>query len=283
MFPLRDNIASNRHPIVNTSLIVANIIAFLLEVTRSNVNLFVHEHAVIASRYLQHFDLSQLVTSFSSMFMHASPAHIFGNLWILYIFGDNVEDKLGRVNYLWFYLLCGLIADLTQIAVNPNSTMPYVGASGAIAGVLAAYLVLYPKAEVQTQVLFWYPMVRAWVIIGGWFLINCVYGYFQMDNTIGWFAHIGGFIAGAILTCLLTSREDRDRFAITVRQIPAFSWITCTLLMVVVTCCNVAFAFVTNRLSAHSSETLSTPVVKEDVKVKPSNKPKTKTFHKKRR
>lgn len=190
---------------------------------------------------------------------------------------------MGRVNYLWFYLLCGLIADLTQIAVNPNSTMPYVGASGAIAGVLAAYLVLYPKAEVQTQVLFWYPMVRAWVIIGGWFLINCVYGYFQMDNTIGWFAHIGGFIAGAILTCLLTSREDRDRFAITVRQIPAFSWITCTLLMVVVTCCNVAFAFVTNRLSAHSSETLSTPVVKEDVKVKPSNKPKTKTFHKKRR
>ncbi|MBI2812586.1 MAG: rhomboid family intramembrane serine protease [Candidatus Melainabacteria bacterium] len=283
MFPIRDNIASNRFPIVNTSLIVANIIAYLFEVSRSHLNVFVHDHGLIASRFVHHFDLSQLGTSFSSMFMHASAAHIFGNLWILYIFGDNVEDRLGRFKYLWFYLLCGLIADFVNIAVNPNSTMPVVGASGAIAGVMAAYFVLYPKAEVQTQFLLWYPMVRAWIIIGGWFLLNCICGYFQLDATIGWFAHIGGFMGGAILVCLLTGREDRERVSASARLIPAFNWITCTLMMIAITSCNVAFALVTHGLSDHSTESDFEQAVKKVPKSKASPKVKTKTAHGKSR
>jgi membrane associated rhomboid family serine protease len=272
MLPLRDNIAAFRYPIVNTSLILANVAAFFFEMTRPHLQQFVLEHSMVASRLLHHFDFAQLGTSFSSMFMHGSVAHLFGNLWILYIFGDNVEDELGHWKYLLFYLACGLAADATQILVNPAETLPSLGASGAIAGVLAAYLVLYPKAEVQTQVLLWYPMVRAWVIIGGWFLINCFCGYFQLDQSIGWFAHIGGFIFGAILIVLFTNREKRERFENSVNIIPAMNWMACTLLAVTVSCSTLAVDVMTYQLVKCAPYSESTPVAKPKVKAKVSTK-----------
>lgn len=261
MFPLQDNIRSIKYPIINGFLILLNIAAFVFEITRPDIDQFVVEHGLVASRLLQHFDLAQVATVFTSMFMHTSAPHIISNLWILYIFGDNVEDTLGHWKYLLFYLLCGVVADVTHILVLQETIRPCIGASGAIAGVLAAYLVLHPKAKVQTQILIWFPMIRAWVIIGGWFLLNCISAYFQLDDSVGWFAHIGGFIAGALLISFLTVKEKSDTNAEStrVREVPAMSWVTCVLLMIVYTTASYAATSFSNNLIRNASLRASTP------------------------
>lgn len=271
MLPLQDNILSFKYPFVNTSLIVVNVIAFFYEITQPNLNQFVLDHGLVASNLIHHFDLTQLATAFTSMFMHSNGAHIFSNLWFLYIFGDNVEDKLGHWKYLLFYLLCGLAAGVTHVLVQPQMTVPCIGASGAIAGVLAGYLVLYPKARVQTQVIFWYPMLSAWLIISGWFILNCLSAYFQLDDSIAWYAHIGGFIAGAVLILLLTSRKrsaDSNESA-KIRELPAMSWIACTLLVIILGACDYAATSVSNSL-----------IQKAQMKIKPAATQTTKTKNK---
>jgi membrane associated rhomboid family serine protease len=156
------------------------------------------------------------------MFLHADPFHIIGNLWFLWIFGDNIEDNLGHFTYLIFYLLCGIAAALVFVAINPTATVPTIGASGAIAGVMGGYIVLYPRARVQTLVVlivfitFWW--IPAWVFLGYWFLIQFAMtsatagaGAHQTGG-VAFAAHVGGFIAGLILIKLLPQRTRIHRY-----------------------------------------------------------------------
>src|SRR5438876_8991878 len=153
------------------------------------------------------------LTLITAMFLHAGWLHIGGNMLFLYIFGDNVEDRMGHLPYLGFYLLCGIIAGLTQVFIDPNSTIPSVGASGAIAGVLASYLVLFPWAGVRTIIFififFTVVTLPAFILIGLWFLLQFFDGVAALSNVqqgmggVAYFAHIGGFVTGLIITLLL--------------------------------------------------------------------------------
>ena len=163
------------------------------------------------------------LTLISSMFMHGSVMHIFGNMLYLWIFGNNVEDVLGHVRFIFFYLVCGVLAGLAHVLFNPNSTVPTVGASGAVAGVLGAYMVMYPKARVLTLVflgIFIRMMeVPAALLLLVWFVMQSLQGFLslgvrELSGGVAWFAHIGGFVAGAVLSLALaggTIREIRER------------------------------------------------------------------------
>jgi len=153
------------------------------------------------------------LTLITSMFLHAGWLHIGGNMLFLYIFGDNVEDRMGHIPYLLFYLFCGVVAGITQVAVDPGSSIPSLGASGAIAGVLAAYLVLFPLARVRTIIfiVFFFTIVTlpAFVLIGIWFLLQFLDGVAALSNVqqgmggVAYFAHVGGFVTGLVITFLL--------------------------------------------------------------------------------
>jgi membrane associated rhomboid family serine protease len=154
------------------------------------------------------------------MFLHASWGHVIGNMWFLWIFGDNVEDYLGHFKYLVFYLLSGVAASFTHILLNPNSRIPSVGASGAIAGVLGAYFILYPRARVLT----WFPpfflfYLPSWLMLGYWFLIQFLSGAAtsiaetsQTTGGVAFWAHVGGFIAGILFIKLFPERPRRYRY-----------------------------------------------------------------------
>jgi len=156
------------------------------------------------------------LTLITSQFLHAGWLHIGGNMLFLYIFGDNVEDRMGHFRYLLFYLICGVVAGLTQVAVAPDATIPSIGASGAIAGVLAAYLVLFPSARVKTIIFIFIfitiVQVRAIVLIGLWFLLQFFNGVASLSHVqqsmggVAYFAHIGGFLTGLIITLFLRER-----------------------------------------------------------------------------
>jgi hypothetical protein len=156
----------------------------------------------------------------ASMFLHGSWMHVIGNMWFLWIFGDNIEDHLGHFGYLVFYLVSGLGAAVAQVILNPNSRVPTVGASGAIAGVLGAYFVLYPRA----RVLIWFPIffffyLPAWVTLGYWFLIQFVSGaassavsYSDTRGGVAFWAHVGGFVVGILLIKIFPERPRRNRY-----------------------------------------------------------------------
>jgi membrane associated rhomboid family serine protease len=157
---------------------------------------------------------------FTSMFLHGSWMHVIGNMWFLYIFGDNVEDYLGHFKYLAFYILTGLIAMVTQVAINMHSTLPTVGASGAIAGVLGAYFVLYPRARVLTWFFVFVMWVPASIILGYWFVLNFLSGTAtalavqgQNMGGVAFWAHVGGFISGALLVKVFGERGLRYPYA----------------------------------------------------------------------
>jgi len=159
-----------------------------------------------------------LLTLFTSMFMHAGWLHIGGNMLFLYIFGDNVEDRLGHFIYLIFYLFCGVVASLAQMFIDPTSTIPSLGASGAIAGVLASYLVLFPWAKVKSVIFififFTIVTVPAIILIGVWFLLQLFDGIATLGNTqqnmggVAYMAHVGGFVAGLLITLLIRPRQE---------------------------------------------------------------------------
>jgi|SRR5580704_229094 membrane associated rhomboid family serine protease len=236
MLPLKDDQPIYSTPYVNWFLIGLNLLIYLfqfyLQVTLDphSYELFVREFGEVPSHLAAFlagspkYSLPQVVVPFfTSMFLHGSWLHVLGNVWALYIFGDNVEDFLGHFKYLAFYLVTGVLAMGTQVAVNLHSTAPTVGASGAIAGVLGAYFVLYPKARVLTWifelliVVIWIP---AWVILGYWFVLNFVSGtstmlalHRQNMGGIAFWAHVGGFIAGMVLVKLFPERSRRSPYA----------------------------------------------------------------------
>lgn len=216
---------TRRPALVNTLLIVLNVFAFLayyglVLVPSSDQFQAVVPYMLVPANIARGVDLTTLVTS---TFLHASLFHLAGNMLFLYIFGNNVEDDLGHVRYLFFYLGCGIAGGLAQTLIDPDSAVPSLGASGAIAGVLAAYAVLYPRAQVETLVLFGFiPLffrLPALVLIGFWFVIQFISGLAQLgvsqqlaQGGVGYFAHIGGFVAGLGLLWVLQPRGRHNQW-----------------------------------------------------------------------
>ena len=218
MFPLRDSQPSYSKPVVVVFLIVLNILIFLFEFSLDpySQNAFIDTYGLIPARY-------HLVNIFTSMFLHGGWLHVLGNMWFLWIFGDNIEDILGHGKFLMFYLLCGVAAALTQIVFNPYSRLPMVGASGAIAGVMGAYTVKFPRARIVTLIFILFFITTAdlpaWVMLIYWFVIQLFSGVgsisagaaqFSQGGT-AWFAHVGGFLAGIVLVNLLGTRQRYSR------------------------------------------------------------------------
>jgi len=205
MIPLRDSTPSNTFPLVTVIIIILNLLIYYYESTRGSgtMNKLIYTYGLIPSQ-IAHYQgpWTGYLPFLSSTFLHGSWMHVIGNMWVLWLFGDNVEDKMGRLRFLLFYLLCGLIAGLTHFAYNPASQVPVVGASGAVAGIMGAYFLMFRQAKVLTYIPPIFLLnIPAWVYLGFWALSQLFYGTFQTANQgqIAFWAHVGGFAAGMIL------------------------------------------------------------------------------------
>ncbi len=222
MIPLYDELPTKRFPFMTVMLILINVFIFMYEFSLgSELENFVRQFGLIPYEITHFVDIPPpslhpiFLTIFTSMFLHGSLFHIFGNMLYFWIFGNNVEDVMGPFRFLVFYFLCGISAAFTQILFSPGSTVPMIGASGAISGVLAAYFVLFPYAKVYT--LFWFFIfiriipIPAFFLLGFWFLVQLISGISALgthsSGGVAWFAHIGGFIAGLILVNIF--KEDK--------------------------------------------------------------------------
>ena len=216
MLPLADHNPRRTTPVVNIILIVINVLMFFWEISLGpQFEPVLTNVAFVPARfwYLPDSLLPNIITMFVSMFLHGGWLHLGGNMLYLWVFGDNVEDRLGHVKYFFFYIACGLIATLTHAAMNPTSRVPSIGASGAIAGVLGAYIVLFPRQRVTTLIpIFIFITVReipAVFLLGFWIVVQVFFGAASMNGDlqsaggVAYFAHIGGFIAGMLLVVLL--------------------------------------------------------------------------------
>ncbi len=226
MFPLRDSIPSSKPPVINVVIIVACVVAFFYELMLGRyLEPFLRAYAFVPARffYPEAFDVSfafNLWTIVFSMFLHGGWLHLIGNMWFLWVFGDNVEDALGHGRFLVFYVLCGAAAAFAQALVSPLSQVPMIGASGAIAGVLGAYFVWFPWSRVKTLVFLGFFMTMAElpapIFLVLWFVIQFFSGTLSLaaaggaGGGVAWFAHIGGFVAGALLAWWLR-RSGRVR------------------------------------------------------------------------
>lgn len=215
MIPLRDKNPTEKTPVVNIMLIVLNAAAFLYQVSLGPaVEQFFFEFGVVPTDVVSSLSdpstyIEGVLPFFSSMFLHGGWLHLGGNMLYLWIFGDNVEDKLGHGRYILFYLLCGLVAGVAHVVIDVHSEIPTVGASGAISGVLGAYLIMFPKARVVTVIpLFIFLQIAelpALVVLGFWFVMQFFNGLVSLGFETGgmggvaWWAHIGGFLTGLIL------------------------------------------------------------------------------------
>jgi len=216
MFPLYDTVRSRRFPFINWMLILLNGLIFYYEITlgEDRLNRFILNWGLIPAQLTSNYAESWL-TVFTSMFLHGGWLHILGNMWTLFIFGDNIEDRMGHGNYLVFYLLSGAAAAILQSVLMPASQVPMIGASGAIAGVLGAYLILYPRARIVSLVpiLFIFTLVEipAVIYLGIWFVLQLFSGWSALQGAasggIAWWAHIGGFVFGVITVQLFTKRR----------------------------------------------------------------------------
>ncbi|MBN2003043.1 MAG: rhomboid family intramembrane serine protease [Anaerolineae bacterium] len=219
MIPIRDEIPTRSVPVVNYTLIATNIFVFLLMALAGPAQeKLVYQFAMIPSNFKGGVDIGDIADIFTSMFMHAGFAHIAGNMLYLWVFGDNVEDRLGHVGYLLFYLAGGVFASMTHLLTSPGSQIPTVGASGAIAAVLGAYLVMYPHSRIQTFIPLGYFMrlavVPATVVLGFWFVLQLFNGVLSLGGPdvggVAFWAHIGGFIAGVVMAKLLAPGPDPE-------------------------------------------------------------------------
>jgi membrane associated rhomboid family serine protease len=226
MLPIRDNIRSYNFPIINWFIIALNSLVFLYETSLSPVALdrFIRIFGLVPSRlHLDNPSLllihpAPLLTLFTHMFIHGGWFHVLSNLWILYIFGDNIEDRMGSRRFFIFYIIGGLAAALLQSVIDPHSNLPSIGASGAIAAVLGAYFLLYPNARVITliPIIFipWFVEIPAVFYLGIWFVSQLFSGIASLGlpqsasmGGIAWFAHIGGFTFGLLACSLFTPRR----------------------------------------------------------------------------
>jgi membrane associated rhomboid family serine protease len=233
MLPLKDDQPRYSTPFVNGFLIALNILIFFFQWTQivtdpKGADLFARTFGMVPSHLAQFlagspkYTLPQVVLPFfTSMFLHAGWMHVLGNMWFLYIFGDNVEDYLGHFKYLVFYLLAGLIAMTTQVAIYPNSHVPTVGASGAIAGVLGAYFILYPRARVLTWFFVFIMYIPAWFVLGEWFVVQFFSGAATLSMAqagrdvggVAFWAHVGGFLSGIVMIKIFPERGRRSPYA----------------------------------------------------------------------
>jgi membrane associated rhomboid family serine protease len=206
MFPIGDDNRSRRTvPVVTYALIALNILFFFLELSGGDA--FIEKWAFVPTRFLANPG-ADFLTIFSSMFMHAGWVHLGGNMLYLWIFGDNVEDRFGQVKFLVFYLVCGVAATFAQLAFSSASSIPNLGASGAVAGVLGAYILMFPQGRVQVLMGRSVIPMPALVVIGLWIVLQFFNGIGSIANTadtggVAYMAHIGGFVAGFVLTFVL--------------------------------------------------------------------------------
>lgn len=224
MIPLKDTIPSRSFPIVTVTLIFLNVLVFLFELSLGKeLPEFFELFGVVPATY---FELREIGAPLwliyypflTSMFLHGGWMHLIGNMVYLWVFGDNVEDRMGHFRFLLFYLLCGFAASLAHVYTNPVSEIPAVGASGAISGVLGAYFLLFPYSRIITliPILFFFDLIEvsAFVFLGLWFLIQFFNGVaslgaatYATSGGVAWWAHIGGFVAGFILSIVFARRE----------------------------------------------------------------------------
>lgn len=216
--PLRDENPTNRIPVITVFIIALNCLIFLYQVFSPQgldyytLKMGAIPYEITHFKALAHIPrLSPPLTLFTSMFLHGSLFHLLGNMLFLWIFGNNMEDFLGPFRFFFFYLLSGLGASFTHIVFNPNSQVPMIGASGAIAGVLGAYFILYPRARVLTLV-FLFVFIRvvpipAAYVLGFWFLMQVL--NIGLGGGVAWFAHIGGFLIGVALIKVFSRRKQR--------------------------------------------------------------------------
>ena len=220
MIPLRDTIRSRRFPVVNWLIILVNCAAFYYElrIGSSSLNNFIDTWGLVPARFWAD-PQGAWMTIFSAMFLHGGWFHILSNMWVLFIFGDNVEDRMGGGGYLVFYLLSGTAAALTQAFLLPGSNAPMIGASGAIAGVLGAYTILFPRARILSLVpiLFIFTVIEvpAVIFLLFWFASQLFSGFLSLGGASGsgvaWWAHVGGFVFG-ILGVFLFAKRRRARY-----------------------------------------------------------------------
>ncbi len=205
MFPIGDDNSSRRtFPLVTYALIALNVLFFFVELSGGDA--FIGKWAFVPSRFLAN-PFGDFMTLFTSMFMHAGWVHLGGNMLYLWIFGDNVEDRFGHTKFIVFYLLCGIAATFAQLAFSTGSNVPNLGASGAIAGVLGAYIVMFPKGKVRVLQGLQVIQVPALIVIGFWIVLQFFSGIGSIMTTeetggVAYMAHIGGFLAGLVLTFL---------------------------------------------------------------------------------
>ncbi len=229
MIPIKDLNPSRSAPVVTILIIVFCILVFTYEILLppDYREIFIRMFAVIPYEVMSGTDipppdpLTPYGNLVSYQYLHGGLLHIFGNMLFLWVFGDNVEDRLGRVKYFLFYTFCGIVAALIQSVVSPNSTIPLIGASGAISGVLGAYVVLFPRAQIVTLIFIFFfvdvIVLPALLWIGIWFLIQFISALISINHLsmggVAWFAHIGGFLTGIVLTKLFVSKKAK--FSIT--------------------------------------------------------------------
>ena len=210
MLPIGDDDSGRRTvPVVTYAVIAINVLFFLVELTAGDA--FIEKYSVIPNQLLAN-PLAEFITVFTAMFMHAGWLHLGGNMLYLWIFGDNVEDRFGHAKFALFYLLCGVAATFAQVLVNAGSSVPNLGASGAIAGVLAAYIILFPRGQVKVLMGRGVVPMPALVVIGLWIVLQFVNGIGSIAQTaetggVAYMAHIGGFVAGLVLTFLFGGRR----------------------------------------------------------------------------
>lgn len=204
MFPLKDENPTRTKPVLTLILIALNVSIFIYSYFSGLFDQIVNSYGMRPAEVLSG---KQLHTLFTSMFLHGGFLHLIGNMWYLWIFGDNIEDICGRRRFLLFYLASGLVASLVHALSDPSSTIPTIGASGAISGVLGAYIVLYPRARVYTFIGFFLAMVPAVFVLGFWFILQVLYLAIGQVTGVAYWVHIGGFIAGVLLIWPLKKRR----------------------------------------------------------------------------
>jgi len=217
--PLKDLNPRRTYPIVNTALILANVFVFLYQYSLSPhaFKVFMTTYATVPARFPAwlsgHAPLeSAFVPLLTSMFLHSGVLHIAGNMLFLWIFGDNVEDFYGHFTYLFFYLFCGVGSGLLHVAFNMNSAVPALGASGAISGVMGAYLILYPRSQILTLVFVFLVPIPAVIILGLWFIMQFMSAFGSLGSVasggVAWWAHVGGFLLGMLITMMARGKRS---------------------------------------------------------------------------